>query len=229
MKKTLTLALVLLSLQAFSQPTSWSMNPVKDDMKDFMKQLYQYASFRNGFVVFPDSTFAQLKLNYHRFSDEVHFIGTKGDTLTLKDPKSVWYALIGRDTFFYYRNGFIQKITSYPRLNLGVKSVVQYIGKEQKGLYDTYTSVGSIDNVNDFSMDNQRSVMFTEDANYKFRSRDFFFFIDSSNRFLPVKKSTLLELLPADAAAITAYIDSNKIDFDKQHHLLQLMWFINNL
>ena len=51
--------------------------------------LYQYSQFVNGMVYFRNGTRSGAKLNYNRFLDEMQFLNTNGDTLTLDNEETI--------------------------------------------------------------------------------------------------------------------------------------------
>src|SRR4051812_29939730 len=96
MKHLILPILLALSFTAFAQQsTIVSVTPSKDDMSAFERKLYLYPEFVNGKLVYNDSAIGEAKMNFNRFFGQVHFISAKGDTLTIKDPSSVAYFILG--------------------------------------------------------------------------------------------------------------------------------------
>ncbi len=62
-------------------------NRIKDVLKP--ADIFYYPQFTSGKVFFKDGAKAAAKMNYNRLSDQMLFIGPKGDTLELADEKSI--------------------------------------------------------------------------------------------------------------------------------------------
>lgn len=230
MKQVFVAFTLLLSISASAQESPiFMVNTMNDDLSEFQKKLYKYKEFKEGVVVFKDSSLGPGRLNYHRFYDQVHFISAKGDTLTLKDPGSIHAIAIGRDSFYYSEKGFIQKLSFQDKINLAMKPAIQYVGKEKKALYGSYTEIGAVDELSTFTPDEFRTFYLGQDANLKFRYRNIFYFADRFNNFFPATKATLSSMFPGRDKEIKAFLDQNQISFDKEDHLLQLVGFLQGL
>lgn len=230
MKSILTPILLLISFGTFAQESNiFMVNTMKDDVSEFTRKLYKYKDFKDGYVIFKDSAVGGGRLNYHRLFDQVHFITGNGDTLTLKDPASIRVISIGRDSFYYFNKGFLQKLSFNEKINLAMKPAVRYIGKEKKALYGSYTEIGSVDELTTFSPDEFRTFYLGQDANLKFRYVNTFYFADRFNNFFPATRATLSDMFPDKEQEIKKFVSENKIDFDKEDHLLQLLGFLQTL
>lgn len=230
MKPILIPILLLFSFGTFAQESNiFMVNTMKDDLSEFTKSLYKYKEFKEGYVIFKDSAVGGGRLNYHRLFDQVHFITDKGDTLTLKDPAFIRVISIGRDSFYYFNKGFVQKLSFNEKVNLAMKPAVRYVGKEKKALYGSYTEIGSVDELSTFSPDEFRTFYLGQDANLKFRYVNAYYFADRFNNFFPATKATLIDMFPNQQEEIKKFISENKIDFDKEDHLLQLLGFVQSL
>src|SRR3954471_8859249 len=84
------------------------------------KYIYRFPSFAEGTIVFRNGIINSAKLNYNIASDEMHFISTAGDTLSLADPATIYFISL-QGSRFYYDKGFLQVIDTIAGITLAFK------------------------------------------------------------------------------------------------------------
>ena len=106
--KISSLFCLLLPLQLLAQNETRIVK-AEQEMTDVFstKDIFRYENYEGGKVIFKDGTLAEAKLNYNRFFEQMLFIDGKGDTLTLANPELVDVIVIGKDSFYYVNEFFV--------------------------------------------------------------------------------------------------------------------------
>jgi len=186
--------------------------------------VYQYAQFVNGRVVFKSDVIADGRLNYNKFLDEMQFITINGDTLALDNEETIRIITVNSDSF-YYDKGYLLLITSHSFLKLAVKQGFRILDREKKTAYGGSSAVSSIRNINAYS--NGRRVFNVGVSQDVILEKDDQYYIgDKFNHFVFASKKNLLQLLPKHNDAIRKYLKENDIEFHRQEDLEKLLEFL---
>src|SRR6185295_7078361 len=73
--------------------------------------------FITGNVFFRNGTKAIAMMNYNSLTDQMLFIDPKGDTLAVRDEKTVKFITLDKDTF-YYDEGYLRLVASNSAVRL---------------------------------------------------------------------------------------------------------------
>ena len=227
MRKGLLYAFLLLSATASAQQDkTYTINSIRDNKEDMIRDAYRYPQFRPGSVVFNDGSVTPARLNYHRLGDQVLFIAPKGDTLALADPATVKFVVIGTDTFYVQDKGFLERLTHYDGVNLARKGTITLAGYERKGAFGTYSSTMSSDAKAYYSADGSRIAHLQVDQNTLYRAKTRYFLSDRYNNFFPATRKHFYNLFFRQEARLKKYLDTNKVNFYREDDLLQLMTYL---
>jgi len=190
-------------------------------------ELYQYPQFVNGIVYFRNGTSSDAKLNYIRFLDEMQFLNTNGDTLTIDNEETIQMIIANNDSF-YYDKGYFMVISSNHSLKLAIKQGFKVVNKQKTAAYDKSSSVSSIKNVNSYSTEARiyklgvsEDVMLTRETHHYFGNK--------FNQFVLANKKNLLELYPKHRYEIKKYLKETEVGFQNKVDLEALLQFLTSL
>lgn len=189
--------------------------------------LYQYSQFVKGKAFFRNGTSADAKLNYNRFLDEMQFINTTGDTLTLDNEETIRLITAENDSF-YYDKGYMRLLDGSKPVKLAVKQGLKILDKQKTSAYDGSSSVSSIRNVNTYN-DEGRVNKIGVAENIVLVNENYYYLGDQYNHFVLANKKNLLELLPKHEHAIRKYLKENQVEFQKKDDLEKLIQFLTLL
>src|SRR6478609_4674249 len=138
----LILFIFLFSSSVIAQPKNFITVKAGHTIKQSLSpgELYLYPQFPQGTAFLKNGKVATVPLNYNRFLDEVQFINTKGDTLSLNNAEDVQLISIGNDTLFY-SNGFVKLVSTAGDVKLAMKQTLNLVSKEK--VSDGYGSTSS--------------------------------------------------------------------------------------
>jgi len=187
---------------------------------------------KHGFYRFPQFTKAILHFkngsnkdgilfNYNILSGNMQFIGPKGDTLDLNGAASI-DSIVFPQTIFYNMDGFQELVARAGSLRLLKKPVIR-MQAENIGAYGQPNPTSSIINytnyfsgTNVYNLSINQDVVIVETIQWSF--------MDNSFQPRKVGKETLLQSLPPEKQAVaTDYMKKNKVNFDKEKDLFNLM------
>lgn len=226
----LAVLFIAASSSLFSQENkTFEINSMVEATESY-KSEYLHPSFKNGKVIFMEGDPVEAKLNFNRLSNQLFFLSPKGDTLVLAHPETTSKVVIGADTFCFYQNTFLQKITHYKDApHLFFKQTIQFVGSEKKGAYGTYSAVTSNNSNSTYTNDNQITAYLSVDENQIYKERTEFYLSDNSNHFFSAKKSGFYSMFPQYEDQLKTFFKTNKINFDKTGDLLQVILYIHSL
>ncbi len=220
----------LLTAPSFSQQSRIIKINTLDQETGFYGRGFLYPGYIAGKVTFNDKAISEAKLNVNCLTNQVYFLSPNGDTLILAHPETIFEIAISSDTFCFYQKGFIQKFTHNERApNLFARQSMKYIGKEKKGAYGTYSTVGAANSNSTYTGDNQISTYLSLDENLIYQVNTEFYVSDSLNNFYPVRKGKFYSAFPQYENLIKTFVKENKIDLDKKEDLLELIKYIQTL
>jgi hypothetical protein len=186
--------------------------------------LYTYPQFTRGTVFFRNGKSSSAPLNYNQFLDEMQFITSKGDTLTLIDEKNIAFININSDTFFY-DEGYLKLAGSAPSVKLGTKDLLKVIYKKKLGAYGMTSATESIASYKTFD-DERKLYELTVMEDIVLAPKRLYYIANNHNHFLLASKKSLMKLFPKLETALVDYLRENEVDFENQEDLKKLMQFI---
>ncbi|HEX6191087.1 MAG TPA: hypothetical protein VFZ42_01930 [Chitinophagaceae bacterium] len=166
-----------------------------------------------------------ILFNYSIISGNMQFIGPKGDTLEMGGTASI-DSITFPGTVFYNNDGFQEVAARVGSFRL-LKKVNIRMQSENIGAYGQPNPTSSIVNyTNYFSGTNVYNLTINQDIIIV--ETIIWSFMDAANATYKPSKATLLQSLPADKKAVAeAYLQKNKVNFDKEKDLLALMNELN--
>jgi hypothetical protein len=189
-----------------------------------------YPAFLPGKVNFKDGSTVEAVLNYNHLLNQLLFISEKGDTLALKNPDQTANVEIGTDTFYFFEDVFLRKMSHFgfePEIYLMQAS--KYITNEKKGAYGSYSLTSAANSNNTYTDNNQHTTYIAVDENMIFRKTYRFYLKDKNDKYIPSTKAALCKLFPKHEDKILDYVKSNKIDLNKMESLYEVLFYIRGL
>ena len=200
-------------------------NRIKDVLSP--ADIFYYPQFVSGKVFFKDGSKAVAKMNYNRLSDQMLFVGPKGDTLELADEQSIKFIAIDKDTI-YYDEGYVRVIADYGVVKLAEKQIWVVADVRKVGTHNSAKSSVAITSLGSYSDEGARAKSYdlVINENIIIKKETQYYFGDAYNRFARAGKKRLILLLPKDELSIETYLKENKINFDKKEDLVRIVQFL---
>ena len=189
--------------------------------------LYQYPQFVYGKVFFKSGDSGAAKLNYNKLLDEMHFIDSKGDTLSIANAATTRLIRINNDVF-YYDNGYVKLIKDTSGIKLAAKQTLMVTGKNKIGAYGVASPASAI---------NSYGTLIDQKGIYKLVPREDiilakkteYYFGDKYNRFLLATRKNLLGQFSKQSGTLNAYLKENNINLNSREDLEKLLHFLAGL
>ena len=185
---------------------------------------YSYPEFLTGNVYFKNGEHYPAKLNYNSLFQEMQFIDSKGDTLSLVNATTIKHIIINTDTFFYDK-GYLKLVTNYGKIKLAGNELITFtdrqklggFGEESSARISTYQSLQLGTTVKDLVA---REVL-------TFVKKTVFYLGDAFNNFKQANKKNILDFYPSKSREIKNYLKENKVNFSNQDDLEKMIVFLN--
>jgi hypothetical protein len=181
--------------------------------------------FITGKVFFKDGTKTIAIMNYNSLADQMLFIDPHGDTLALKDEKTVKFITLDKDTF-YYDEGYIRLVASNSVVKLAEKQVWEVADIRKIGSHNrpsTTFAITSYSSVTD-RFGKSHDLLLNEDM--ILRKKLNYYFGDMYSHFVPAGKKNLLLLFPKEQTSLANYLKENKVNFNKKDDLEKVAQFL---
>ncbi|HEY1113039.1 MAG TPA: hypothetical protein VGE66_05740 [Chitinophagaceae bacterium] len=221
--RLLSLFLLLWGSTLAQEGKVYTVNSIRDNKEELIRDAYRYSAFRAGVVLFKDGVATKALLNYHRLYDQVVFISPKGETLALLNPETLKYVAIGADTFYVQDRGYLERLTHYAGINLARKDAILLTGYERKGAYGTYSATTSTESKLYHSGDGRTMTKLQVDENAVFKAKSRYFLSDEYHNFFPAVKKNFYTLFKSREKRLKEYLDTHKVNFSRGEDLLQLI------
>ncbi|MBC7875420.1 MAG: hypothetical protein H7Y01_15575 [Ferruginibacter sp.] len=181
--------------------------------------------FITGKVFFRNGTKTFAIMNYNSLDDQMLFIDPNGDTLALKDEKTVKFITLDKDTF-YYDEGYIRLVASNSVVKLAEKQVWEVADIRKIGSHNrpsTTFAITSYSTVSD-RFGKSHDLLLNEDM--VLRKKATYYFADMYSHFVPAGKKNLLLLFPKEQNSLANYLKVNKVNFNKKDDLEKVAQFL---
>jgi hypothetical protein len=189
-------------------------------------EIYRYPEFISGKVIFKNGTFTAARLNYSKLAGTMQFIRA-GDTLDIGNAKDIDHVDVGQDTF-YYNNGYLEKIAGNDQLMLLEKNYIKITDVQKQSGYGTTSSVAATTSYSSLpSGGRYYNLQVKEDL--VLRKLTEFYLSTEPGKYLPVRKKTVLRLLPDHQSAVKNYLRGNDIRLNNREDLIKLVSALMNL
>jgi len=191
------------------------------------KHLYQYPEFRIGKVIFKDGRIIEARLNYNRFTDEMFFIRTNGDTLILSNEETIKLINIEKDSFYFFDKGYVLLLQTNNKLRLGVKHGFRLGDKRKSVSYDMMSSISSVTNMRSIEQEGARLRLTAKEQIVLFTAVQYYFG-DLYDHYVLANQKNLSKLFPSCNGEIKNYANKNNVDFGKKQDLEKILVFIES-
>jgi hypothetical protein len=228
MKPRLLFLLILMGNSSlWAQDSTFVTIKAGNRILDVLKttDIFLYPQFISGKVFFRSGTKAIAMMNYNSLTDQMLFIDPKGDTLAVKDEKTVKFIAVDKDTF-YYDEGYIRLVASNSVVRLAERQVWEVADIRKIGSHNrpsTTFAISSYDALSD-GIGKTHNLILNEDL--VLRKKANYYFGDRYNLFLPAGKKNLRLLFPKKQNSFANYLKENKVNFDKKDDLEKLAQFL---
>lgn len=221
----LSVVFISISLTLFSQEERIIKINSLEQSNELQRSVFVNPSFTKGKMILKnEGLVSESKFNFNCLTNEMLFLNFQGDTLALANPENTSSVEIGLDTFYYYKNTFLLKITHYVNApNLFIKQNMTFMGKQKKGAYGTYSSSSSINAAVSFNNENQTNVYLSADENLIYKFTTTFYLSDNLNKFVAATKSNFYKLYPIVTNQLNALINKEHPNFNKKADLLKMI------
>lgn len=157
------------------------------------------------------------------------FINPKNDTLKLIKPEETLMVTIATDTFSFFKNTFVKKITHYNNaINLFQKIDLKHIDNEKKQAYG-YSSVTGDQSSTTFTNGMGTTTYLEVDQNLVYVSSGDLFISNDKGDFFPVKSASFNKIYPQYKGQIASFSKTNKTDWDELKDVTKVMEFLQQL
>lgn len=234
MKLTFTIFIIGLvsSIRCNSQSTEQevSIGPGLDASKAFpIKAKYRFPKFQSGYLTtFEGKRSQNLSLNFNLFSEVPQFIDATGDTLFL-DEHLAEFIHIEETTYLNSGGSYYEIISATGPIKLAVKR------KWRVARIVSNNSVG--EKVGDAQVNTQErrgTLIFSPALGKMVRNENTvyelglaYFLVDKNKTVQKANKSGFMKIAKDKKAKLEAFIENERIDFDKEKDLVYLLEMIN--
>lgn len=194
------------------------------------KRGYLYETFTDGKLYYKDGTHSNAKLNFNGMTNEMLFISPKGDTLAFAHPEQASIVVIGTDTFSYFDNTFLKKLThNEGTMNVFQKQELRFMNSETTTPYgssgiSSSTQGGSLSNIG--GPGRTGSTAFADARVLVFKKSTSLYISDNSGKMFPSKQGTFYKLFPNDKDKLNAFIKEQRINFSDEADVAKLIDFV---
>lgn len=185
------------------------------------KERYRYDHFQRGKVHFKDRSTVSATLNYNFLNQEVEFINTTGDTLSIARKYAVDSINIGEQSFYYHpTEGYVEVRDEFPPLKLVVHQSVQAAQNQAGKVIFHDLGSNSHDPLSALGNDQRKLTLINGQEH---------FVIDKNNRLYPVQRSTLYRMFPKHKTEIRSYLKRHRIDLKREEDLIKALQFCSQM
>jgi hypothetical protein len=219
----------LVGILAAQENETISINTLNPDSAQLTNRIFRYKVYTPGKVVFKDNESTDARMNLNRLSGQMFFINPKNDTLVLARPETFEVIVVGTDSFYYWSDHFLEKLTHYASGNLAVSQAVKLVGKEKKGAYGTYSPVSSVNSNTTFTQDDQITTYVQVDENAIFKVTNNYYIGDKFNNFFPASRKSFYKVFFNRENEIKTYLNLHGVNFSRKKDLEDLLTYIHSL
>ncbi len=218
--------IILLTIKTYAQEKkNFIVNPGQK-ISDVVSanDIYRYIDFKPGMVYFKDRRESSALLNYNRLLNEIQFINTNGDTLSIADENLIKMVKVDNDTFCYNK-GFYELISNFKYLRLVRKETISMVSANKIGAYNQPVQGGAASSYTSYSLGGRNTNLVVNEK-ITLKKEVGYYFIDQEDHVISVSKKVLEKEFPNYSAAIEQYLTSNSVDFKNEIDLKKLIIFL---
>ena len=198
-----------------------------ETLKGFTKNIFKYADFTEGKIFLKDGSEYGAKLNYNRVFGQITTIDRIGKAAPLSNIETLDKVTITNDTFYFFNNNVLEKITHFGNGNLYLKQTMVYV-VEQKDGYN-----GTPDVISDASKKIYDAEPKKEDVNIEknsqFKVINEYFIADQSMNFISANKKNFYDLFADHKEELKTFLREHSTDFSNINQMEKLLQYMNNL
>ncbi|HEX8334105.1 MAG TPA: hypothetical protein VF622_15905 [Segetibacter sp.] len=230
--KTLLLPLFILMnyCNAWAQDSTLVTIKTGSRIKDVLAttDIFFYPKFISGNVLFRDGTKATARMNYNSLFDQILFIDNKGDTLALKNEKTIKFISLDKDTF-YYNEGYVRLIESNSVVKLAERKVWEVADIRKIGSHDRPANTFAVTSFKTLTdgFGGTHDLVLNEDL--VLRKKPKYYFGDTYNHFVPAGKKNLFLFFPKEYNGLANYLKKNKVNFNNKNDLEKVAQFLEQI
>ncbi len=184
-------------------------------------ELYTYAQFTPGTILFKSGKYARALLNYNVYNETIEFIDPKGDTLAVADENNIKIVTMQEDTF-YYSKTYVKAIAQYGESLLAEKQLFSISNKEKIGAMGQTTSA-SVETHGTYYLYNEIAKDLVVQEVLTIKKSNILFIGNKFHYFLPVNKKNLMEIYGNRQKEISSYLKVNNLQFSNDKNVKRLM------
>ena len=190
-------------------------------------EVYSYPEFVTGRVYLRNNTVSIVKLNYNSLLAEMQFINPDGDTLSVADEKMISIIIVNTDTFFY-DNAYLKMIANEGKVKLANHQFIEMTNKEKIGEFGQ-VGRGSVETYTTLSTNQTASKDLVANEVITMVKKSVYYIGDEFNSFKVASKKNVLDIYAKNENEVKAYLKENKVDFNKEKDLRQLIVFLKKI
>lgn len=230
----LTFLSLLFASGAYAQRTEIIKINTQSSGGALYKKGYLYETFTDGKLFYKDGSRSDAKFNLNGMTNEMLFVSPQGDTLKLARPETAAMITIGTDTFSYFDNTFLKKVThDDASLHVYEKQELKFVNSEvttpygSSGISSTTVQGGAITGLG--GAGRTGSTAFGDTRVLVFKKSVTLYIVVDKNRVYPSKQSSFYKMFPGDKDKINAFVKEQKIDFSSEEDVSKLVKFAPGL
>ena len=180
---------------------------------------YRFDHFQSGKVFFNDGNTVNATLNYNFLNQEIEFINTVGDTLSIAQRNAVNRIKIGQQLFYHYPTvGYLEVCYELPTLKLVVQRVIQPVRNQRSKVIPHRL------NSDDNSL-NSTSALGNNESSLTLLAKRNYFFVDKNKRLYPSQRSSLYRIFPQHRTIIKDYLKRYRINLEQEEDIIKVLQF----
>ncbi|RXK59318.1 hypothetical protein ESA94_14355 [Lacibacter luteus] len=213
---------------AFSQKVKYYTVQPGENILDIIpkSEMYEYPAFESGVVYFKNGKRSASKLNYNFVYEEILYISTTNDTLTIANPEEVKYVSIGKDEYYYATNRFVKLDTIIGDVKLGIAGFFATVSKRRIGAYGTTTDGGS-ESYGSYVVPNNAKLELIPNVVTTVAYSKALFIGNRFNQFIPVNKKNIFSFYPEKEEKLKLYLKDHKVNFAEYADIVSLVKHMN--
>ncbi|MBC7850291.1 MAG: hypothetical protein H7Y31_11175 [Chitinophagaceae bacterium] len=189
-------------------------------------EIFSQPEFKMGKVFFRSGVVSAARMNYNSLDDQMLFIDTRGDTLALKNEKTIKFISLDKDTF-YYIDGYVRLVASNSVVKLVEKKVWEVADIRKIGSHNRPATTYAVTSFRTATDGFGRTYDLVMDEDVWLRKKATYYFGNMYNNFVPAGRKHLLSLFPKNETMLARYLNESKIDFKKMHDLGKLLDYLS--
>jgi hypothetical protein len=185
--------------------------------------VYVLPVFTQGTVYMRDGSRSRQKFNYNIVLDEMQFIGTAGDTLTIAEPAMIKNLVID-SLLFYYEKNYLQVTSQVDSFKIAIKQILVQTPYRTRGGYDAPSATSSITTYSSILSRGSRGLLAVK-KDVQFEKERIYFVSDKFDVFYKADKKSFLTIFGTKNDAILIYMKEHEINYHNEADLQKLLAF----